>query len=193
MSRNTLAAAAFALLSACASAQTPPPGGWSGAAPPAGGSSLEFTPAPRDVVDVGATSAWRMVAKPSDTYSVWINLPGKARAGDVVTFRLVYVFAKGEVFEDDKEVGWQDYPGVTVNCKAEEVRMGQRRAYHGDGEMVLDMDQNVFTPIGPDSPIEAAANARCKGQFAVGDVTVPDGPAWIDAARAKAAGVREDT
>lgn len=134
--------------------------------------------------DVGATQAWRKVSQSEKVYAVYINEPGAKRSGDLVTLRLVYVFMPGEVLNDDqKEVAFQDYHAVTVNCTAGEVRLGRRTGHLKDGGVFLDETKTEFTAIGPTSPIEDAANARCRGVYWVDADRVADGPGWMEEAR----------
>lgn len=134
--------------------------------------------------DPGETQAWRKVSQSEATYAVYINEPGGAKQGDLVSLRLVYVFMPGEVFNDDeKEVAYQDYHAITINCATNEVRLGKRTGHQKDGKVFLSEDHNDFTEIGETSPIEDAANARCRGVYRVDADRVADGPNWMDEAR----------
>jgi len=134
--------------------------------------------------DPGPTQAWRKVSQSEKVYAVYINEPGGAKAGDFVSLRMVYVFMPDEVFNDDeKEVAFQDYHAITINCATNEVRLGKRTGYQKDGKIFLDETKTEFTEIGETSPIEDAANARCRNKYWVDNDRVADGPNWMDEAR----------
>jgi hypothetical protein len=139
---------------------------------------------PSPAVDPGATQAWRKVSQSEKVYAVYINEPGGAKAGDVVSLRMVYVFMPGEVFnEDEKEVAFQDYHAVSINCATSQVRLGRRTGHQKDGKVFLDEERKAFEDISETSPIEDAANARCRNAYWVDNDRVPDGPNWMDEAR----------
>jgi hypothetical protein len=134
--------------------------------------------------DAGATQAWRKVSQSNKVYAVYINEPGGERSGDLVSLRMVYVFMPGEVFtDDDQEVAFQDYHAITINCATYQVRLGRRTGHQKDGKVFLDEVRSDFTDISETSPIEDAANARCRNRYWVGNDRVPEGPNWMDEAR----------
>lgn len=134
--------------------------------------------------DPGETQTWRKVSQSEKIYAVYINEPGGMRSGDLVSLRMVYVFMPGEVFNDEeKEVAFQDYHAVTINCATYQVRLGKRTGHEKDGRIFLNEDKTEFTEISETSPIEDAANARCRNTYWVDNDRVADGPNWMDEAR----------
>jgi hypothetical protein len=134
--------------------------------------------------DPGATQAWRKVSQSDKVYAVYINEPGGEKSGDLVSLRMVYVFMPGEVFNDnDKEVAFQDYHAITINCATNQVKLGKRTGHQKDGKVFLDEVHADFDDISETSPIEDAANARCRNTYWVENDRVPEGPNWMDEAR----------
>jgi hypothetical protein len=135
----------------------------------------------------GATRTWRKITQVENRFAVFINEPGAARGGDLVTFRLVYIYAPGEVRFNDQIVGWQEYSAMTINCVTQEVKAGPRVRYAPDGKVMLSDDSQDFGPINADTAAADAARTRCSPDPAPGALRIPDGGKWMDAARKRLA------
>lgn len=127
--------------------------------------------------------AWRKITQVDNRFAVFINEPGTPREGDLVTFRLAYIYAPGEVRFNDKVVGWQEYSAMTVNCATHELRPGPRVRYASDGSVMLSDDNQEFGEINPSTSADAAARVRCASETTADAVRIPDSPKWMDAAR----------
>jgi hypothetical protein len=160
-----LIAAAFAALAfgACASTPTPVADAASGPA--------------------GDTASWRKLLQVEQRFAVFINEPGAPKTGDLVTFRLAYVYMPGQVMFDDREAGWQEYRAMTVDCAKNLVRAGPRTRYAPDGSVMMTDDSQTFDAINYGTAVEAAAIARCRGEFNGPAFSVKDGRNWLAAAR----------
>ncbi|MEP7211087.1 MAG: hypothetical protein ABI740_09645 [Alphaproteobacteria bacterium] len=135
----------------------------------------------------GATKAWRQILQVENRFVVFINEPGATRQGDLVTFRLAYVYAPGEVRFNEQVVGWQEYSAMTINCATHETKAGPRVRYAPDGKVMLSDDDQEFGPINADTAADAAARVRCTPTSEPAAVRIPDGGKWMDAARKRLA------
>jgi hypothetical protein len=131
----------------------------------------------------GPTKSWRKITQVEQRFAVFINEPGAARQGDLVTFHLVYIYAPGEVRFNDQVVGWQEYTAMTVNCATQEMKPGPRMRYAPDGKVMLSDDAQEFGPINADTAAADAARVRCAPDAARDAVRIPDGRKWMDLAR----------
>lgn len=129
------------------------------------------------------TQTWRKVTQTAKRFAVFVNEPGPARDGDLATFRLAYVYMPGEVKHEDKEVGWQEYHAMTVDCAKNTVRVGPRTRYAPDGSVITSDDSQEFGEILWGTAADDAARAKCKNDVWIGDVTFPNRPNWMDEAR----------
>lgn len=130
-----------------------------------------------------ATKSWRKITQVENRFAVFINEPGAARQGDLVTFRLTYVYAPGEVRYNDEVVGWQEYTAMQINCSANEMKPGPRIRYAPDGKIMLSDDNQDFGPINDETAAADAARVRCTPDAAPDAVRIPDGLKWMDQAR----------
>ncbi len=127
--------------------------------------------------------SWRKITQVENRFAVFINEPGAPREGDLVTFRLAYIYAPGEVRFNDKVVGWQEYTAMTVNCVTHELRPGPRIRYAPDGSVMLSDDNQEFGEINPSTAADDAARVRCAGETSANAVRIANGPKWMDVAR----------
>jgi hypothetical protein len=132
--------------------------------------------------DPDATS-WRKVTQAANRFAIFINEPGPDRTGDLVTFRMVYVYMPGEVKFEEKDLGWQEYHAMTVNCADNTVRVGPRTRYAPDGSVVASDDDQTFSEIPWGVATDDAARAKCKQDYWIGDITLPNDSDWMTAAR----------
>ena len=139
----------------------------------------------------GATASWRKVTQVEHRFAVFIDEPGAPRQGDLVTFRLAYIYAPGEVFwkanPDEegrgKEVEWQEYTAMTVNCATHEMKPGPRVRYAPGGAVLLSDDSQDFGEIVAATAAEDAARVWCAAAPAPAADPIRNGPKWLDAAR----------
>jgi hypothetical protein len=131
----------------------------------------------------GATKAWRKITQVEQRFAVFINEPGAARQGDLVTFRLVYIYAPGEVRFNNQVVGWQEYSTMTVNCATQEMKAGPRVRYAPDGKVMLSDDDQEFGPINADTAAADAARVRCMPDDAPDAGRISNSGRWMDVAR----------
>ena len=140
---------------------------------------------------VGATKTWRKITQVENRFAVFINEPGAGRVGDLVTFRLVYIYAPGEVRFNDQVVGWQEYSAMTINCATQEMKPGPRLRYAPDGKVMLSDDVQDFGPINPDTAAADAARVRCATDPATASasdlVRISNAGRWMDVARERLA------
>jgi hypothetical protein len=94
-----------------------------------------------------------------------------------------FVYMPGEVKHEGKDVAWQEYHAMTVDCAKNTVRVGPRTRYAPGGEEIAADDDQTFDEILFGTSADDAARAKCKGDFWVGDITFPEGPGWMDEAR----------
>jgi hypothetical protein len=127
---------------------------------------------------------WRKVNQAAKRFAVFISEPGISPGPDLQTFRMVYVYQPGEVKHEEKEVAWQEYHAMTVNCAANTVRVGARTRYAPDGSVIMSDDDQDFDEILWGTAADDAARAKCKKDYWIGDITFPNGPDWMTAARA---------
>ena len=130
-----------------------------------------------------ATKTWRKITQVEQRFAVYINEPGAPREGDLVTFRLAYIYAPGEVRYNDEVVGWQEYSAMTVNCATQEVKAGPRVRYAPDGKVMLSDDGQDFGPINADTAAADAARVRCTPDAGADAERIPDGGKWMETAR----------
>lgn len=131
----------------------------------------------------GENQSWRKVNQTANRFAVFVNEPGPPREGDLVTFKLRYVYMPGEVKHEDKEVGWQEYHAMTVDCAKNTVRVGPRTRYASDGSVIVEDDDQTFSEILWGTAADDAAKAKCKNDVWVGDHTFRNDGDWMDAAR----------
>lgn len=131
----------------------------------------------------GETQGWRKVTQNAKRFAVFVNEPGPGKDGDLVTFRLRYVYMPGEVKFEEHEVGWQEYHAMTVNCATNEVRVGPRTRYAPDGAEIVSDDDETFSEILWGTAADDAARAKCKQDFWIGDIVIPESADWMDVAR----------
>ena len=133
-----------------------------------------------------ALQAWRKVGQVEQRFAVFVSEPG-VREDTLATFRMRFVYMPGEVKHEGKEVAWQEYPAMTVDCAKNTVRVGMRTRHAPDGAEIMSDDNQTFSEILVGTAADDAAKAKCKGVFWVGDVVFPEGPGWMDAARERIA------
>ena len=75
------------------------------------------------------TKSWRKISQVEQRFAIFLNEPGSPKTGDLVTFRLAYVYIPGEVTYQNKPVAWQEYAAMTVNCASQQLRAGPRTRY----------------------------------------------------------------
>ena len=126
--------------------------------------------------------AWRKVNQADKRFAVFISEPG-LREGALATFRMRFVYMPGEVKHEGKDVAWQEYHAMTVDCAKNMVRVGQRTRFAPDGATIVSDDDQTFGEIIWGTAADDAARAKCKGDVWVGNVTFPEGPGWMDEAR----------
>ncbi len=133
--------------------------------------------------DGAETQGWRKVTQTAKRFAVFVNEPGTPREGDLVTFKMRYVYMPGEVKHEDKEVAWQEYHAMTVNCAENTVKVGARTRYAPDGSTLAQDDNQTFDDILWGVAADDAARAKCKQDYWIGNVVIPNGPDWMDEAR----------
>lgn len=130
-----------------------------------------------------ALQAWRKVNQVDKRFAVFVSEPG-VREETLATFRMRFVYMPGEVQHEGADVAWQEYHAMTVDCAKNTVRVGPRTRYAPSGEAIVSDDDKTFDEILWGTAADDAARAKCKGDVWVGNVTFPEGPAWMDEARA---------
>ncbi|MFZ4685903.1 MAG: hypothetical protein ACOYMK_09825 [Hyphomonadaceae bacterium] len=126
--------------------------------------------------------AWRKVGQVEQRFAVFVSEPG-VREDTLATFRMRFVYMPGEVKHEGKEVAWQEYHAMTIDCAKNTVRLGSRTRYAPGGAEITTDDDQTFDEILFGTSADDAARAKCKGDFRVGDITFPEGPGWMDEAR----------
>lgn len=130
------------------------------------------------------SQAWRKVTQTAKRFAVFVSEPGSAaEGGNLQTFRMAYVYMPGEVKHEGKDVAWQEYHAMTVNCATNKVRVGPRTRYAPDGTVIAQDDDQKFGDILWGTASDDAARAKCKQDYWIGDITIPNGGDWMDAAR----------
>lgn len=129
-----------------------------------------------------ALQAWRKVGQVEQRFAVFVSEPG-VREDTLATFRMRFVYMPGEVKHEGKEVAWQEYHAMTIDCAKNTVRLGSRTRYAPGGAEVASDDDQTFDEILAGTSADDAARAKCRGDFWVGDITFPEGPGWMDDAR----------
>ena len=119
--------------------------------------------------------AWRMVNQADKRFAVFVSEPG-VREEALATFRMRFVYMPGEVKHEGRDVAWQEYPAMTVDCAKNTVRVGMRTRYAPDGAEIMSDDNQTFSEILVGTAADDAAKAKCKGVLWVGDVVFPEGP-----------------
>lgn len=125
---------------------------------------------------------WKEVTHVEDRFAVYVD-HAKPRNGDTVTFRLMYVYSIGQVKWENKDVGWQEYSALTVNCTTRQVKLGPRARYAPDGSVLFSDNEQAWVDINPSTAVDSAANARCDGTYPEEAHTVKDRAGWLDEAR----------
>jgi hypothetical protein len=151
-----------------------------------GVAALGLLPSCASVSGDPSLKAWRMVNQADKRFAVFVSEPG-VREEALATFRMRFVYMPGEVKHEGKEVAWQEYPAMTVDCAKNTVRVGMRTRHAPDGAEIMSDDNQTFSEILVGTAADDAAKAKCKGVFWVGDVVFPEGPGWMDAARERIA------
>jgi hypothetical protein len=126
---------------------------------------------------------WLEVTHVENRFNVYVD-QANPRMDDQVAFRLVYVYAPDAVKFEGKDVGWQEYPAVVVNCADNKVKLGPRTRHAPDGTLLFQDDDQSFTDINVGTAVEAAARARCEGDRLANAHSVRDGEGWMAEARA---------
>ena len=127
--------------------------------------------------------AWRMVNQADKRFAVFVSEPG-LREETLATFRMRFVYMPGEVKHEGKEVAWQEYSAMTVDCAKNTVRVGPRTRYAPDGAAIMSDNDQAFNEILIGTAADDAAKAKCKGVLWVGDVVIPESAGWMEGARA---------
>lgn len=130
--------------------------------------------------------AWRMVNQADKRFAVFVSEPG-VREEALATFRMRFVYMPGEVKHEGRDVAWQEYPAMTVDCAKNTVRVGMRTRYAPDGAEIMSDDNQTFSEILVGTAADDAAKAKCRGVFWVGDVVFPESPGWMEEARERIA------
>ena len=129
-----------------------------------------------------APAQWLKLEQVEKRFAIFTNAPVAPAEGGIATFRLVYVYMPETVKFEEKYVGWQAYPAMTVNCEAGTVRVGPRTRYAPDGTAMMSDDNQAFVPImGPS--IQKVKAIACDGAPLTEPDLIRDGADWIDAAR----------
>jgi hypothetical protein len=126
--------------------------------------------------------AWRKVGQVEQRFAVFVSEPG-VREDTLATFRMRFLYMPGEVKHEGKEVGWQEYHAMTIDCAKNTVRLGPRTRYAPGGAEITTDDDQTFDEILFGTSADDAARAKCKGDFRAGDITFPEGAGWMDEAR----------
>ncbi len=129
-----------------------------------------------------ALQAWRKVNQVDKRFAVFVSEPG-VREDTLATFRMRFVYMPGEVKHEGREMAWQEYSAMTVDCAKNTVRVGPRTRYAVDGEAFASDDDQTFGEVLWGTAADDAAKSKCKGVLWVGNVTFPEGPGWMDEAR----------
>lgn len=129
-----------------------------------------------------APAHWLKLEQVEKRFAIFTNAPVAPAEGGMATFRLVYVYMPETVKFEEKFVGWQEYPAMTVNCEANTVRVGPRTRYAPDGTAMMSDDNQAFVPILGPSIQKVKAIACDSAPLAEPDL-IEDGAGWIDAAR----------
>ena len=130
----------------------------------------------------GASAQWLKLEQVEKRFAIFTNAPVAPAEGGIATFRLVYVYMPETVKFEEKYVGWQEYPAMTVNCEADTVRVGPRTRYAPDGTVMMSDENYEYQPImGPS--IQKVKAIACDGAPLTEPDLIKDGADWIDAAR----------
>lgn len=133
-------------------------------------------------VPPAGAAQWLKLEQVEKRFAIFTNAPVMPAEGGIATFRLVYVYMPETVKFEDRFVGWQEYPAVTVNCEADTVRVGPRMRYAPDGSVMMSDDNQDFVPImGPS--IRKVKAIACDGAPLTDPDLIKDGADWISAAR----------
>lgn len=126
---------------------------------------------------------WREVTQVPGRFAVFVSQPAERGEGGRVTFRMVFVYRPGEVMFDGRDVAWQEYSAMTIDCAARQVRPGPRTRYGADGTGLGADEDMRFADVLAGSSVSLAADRLCgTGQEAAGRI-LPDGPGWMAEAR----------
>ncbi len=129
-----------------------------------------------------AAPQWLKLEQVEKRFAIFTKAPVAPAEGGIATFQLVYVYMPETVKFEEKYVGWQEYPAMTVNCEADTVRVGLRRRYAPDGTAMMSDDNQDFVPImGPS--IQKVKAIACDGAPLTEPDLIRGGTDWIDAAR----------
>jgi hypothetical protein len=132
--------------------------------------------------DAGPRPSWLKLEQVEKRFAIFTNFPAAPKVGETATFRLVYVYMPETVQYEGADVGWQEYPEITVNCEADTARLGQRTRYAPDGSVMMTDTSQDFSPIyGPS--LRKAADINCKGAVLPDAALISEGPDWIGKAR----------
>lgn len=129
-----------------------------------------------------ASAQWLKLEQVEKRFAIFTNAPVAPAEGGIATFRLVYVYMPETVKFEEKYVGWQEYPAMTVNCEADTVRVGPRTRYAPDGTAMMSDENYEYQPImGPS--IQKVKAIACDGAPLTDPDLIKDGADWIDAVR----------
>lgn len=130
----------------------------------------------------GPAAEWKEVTHVEDRFAVYVD-QAKPRSGDTVTFRLMYIYGDGKVQWEGKNVGWQEYSAMTVNCTNSQVKLGPRTRHAPDGTVLFSDNEQAWVDINPGTAVENAAKARCEGVWPEEPHIVRDRDGWMTEAR----------
>ncbi len=128
-------------------------------------------------------ASWRKLTQVEQRFAIFMDNPATAPVDGLATFRFVFVYAPGAVEHEGREVSWQEYPAMTVNCAEETVKVGPRTRYAPDGSVIMSDDTQYYANIVGPAVLRAAA-VSCQGITEPQQVLIPDGPDWREVARA---------
>jgi hypothetical protein len=130
----------------------------------------------------GGAGSWKEVTHVEDRFAVYVDqaLP---RDGDTVTFRLMYIYGDGKVQWEGKDVGWQEYSAMTVNCTNNQVKLGPRARHAPNGDLLFEDNEQSWVDINPGTAVDNAAKARCEGVWPEEANILKDRDGWMTEAR----------
>jgi len=135
-----------------------------------------------DRADASALT-WREVTEVPGRFAVFVSQPAERGEDGRVTFRMVFVYRPGEVMFGGRDVAWQEYSAMTIDCAARQVRPGPRTRYGADGTALGADDDTRFADILAGASVSFAADLTCgTGGQSAGRI-LPDGPGWMAEAR----------
>lgn len=143
-------------------------------------------PAPEAVVTLAGPELpapnWRRIVQQEQRFSVYVSEPA-VREGDTAKFRMVYVYQPEQVYLAGREVAWQEYSTVTLDCAAERVILGRRTRYDPSGAAFGQDEDNTSAQI-MGAAVFRAQEVYCRNKPWEGMNVVPGGAGWMERARA---------